>query len=626
MLDLTGMKSVQLVSLPFTSLQYPNLGVSLLATALRQRGMNCDISYFAFDFAEKIGIDNYLLLSHEKLYQAFLGEWIFSNLVFDRPDSLDIDYLTDVLPEFANPLEAVLITNVALTARQATHSFIDKCAQDIAAKNPALVGVTTSFQQNMASIAFAMALKSHAPDTTIIFGGANCEAELGQNMLDRFDCIDAVCNGEGDASFPAFVKAFSRSKPLPDIPGIAIRGRKPNKQSGSMIAALDDLPIPEFSDFYERFEQTPGLGEMLKPAPTIETSRGCWWGAKHHCTFCGLNGNAMTYRSKSPDRAFEEFHSQAKKYGSDFVVVDNILDYTYFDSLLPMLREDPTPYLMHFEVKSNLFPKHINALAEAGIRKIQPGIETLDSDILKRMKKGVTAQQNIQTLKLCAQAGIYVDWGFIFGFPGEDPQSYDRMAEIMPLLHHLQPPAAFAPVRADRFSPYFTNPTDHNIQLAPAKPYQYIYADVGDDLSKFSYHHEMIAEDINNAKSYTTRARDAVKSWTSQHSSAKFYILDDTCSEMTLVDSRMNEAEKHLHLNKLESDIVNVCTCIIGRNRLAAKLVPYSEEQLSAAIARLLRDGVLLAERNSLLALPLRTGRYKQAPEWTQIRAEVLQT
>lgn len=46
---------------------------------------------------------------------------------------------------------------------------------------------------------------------------------------------------------------------------------------------------------------------MLKPLQAsfasllvLEGARGCWWGEKHHCTFCGLNGSLMKFRSKPP--------------------------------------------------------------------------------------------------------------------------------------------------------------------------------------------------------------------------------------------------------------------------------------------------------------------------------------
>lgn len=620
-----GATDVLLVSLPFTSLQYPSLGASLLATALHGRNIPCDLHYLAFDFAEAIGLENYLLLSHESFYQAFLGEWIFSELVFARPDALDIEYLTQVLPDFAEPMEAVFLTNLALQARKAAAGFIANAADAIAAKQPQIVGVTTSFQQNLASIAFAQALKERLPETTILFGGANCEAELGQQLLASFDSIDAVCSGEGDVSFLAFVEQFQSDAPLPEVPGITTRASPSGKAPGGMVTALDDLPIPDFDDFYARFDQTPGLSDLLNPAPTIETSRGCWWGAKHHCTFCGLNGNAMAYRSKTPERAFAEFQSQAAKYGSDFVVVDNILDYAYFDSLLPMLRDDEAPYLMHYEVKSNLFPKHIKAMAEAGIRKIQPGIETLDSHILKLMKKGVSAQQNVQTLKLCAQAGIYVDWGFIYGFPGEDPAAYDAMAALIPFLHHLNPPAAFAPVRADRFSPYYTKPETHGVTLAPTKPYQYIYAGTGEDLSKFSYHHHMLDAGLEMAKDYTRSAGEAVGRWRAGHEDAEFYIAADDGTQMALMDSRGGGAAERIDLTELESHIVRTCACIIAQSRIIQDLTPrFTEESVTQAIGDLVRRGVLMKEGRSLLALPLQVGAHKQAPAWEVIRAEAL--
>ena len=44
----------------------------------------------------------------------------------------------------------------------------------------------------------------------------------------------------------------------------------------------------------------------------FETSRGCWWGERMHCTFCGLNGATMSYRSKSPRRAVDELMTRRR--------------------------------------------------------------------------------------------------------------------------------------------------------------------------------------------------------------------------------------------------------------------------------------------------------------------------
>jgi hypothetical protein len=47
------------------------------------------------------------------------------------------------------------------------------------------------------------------------------------------------------------------------------------------------------------------IGERIEPGLLIETSRGCWCGAVSHCTFCGLNGEGMAYRRKSPQRVID---------------------------------------------------------------------------------------------------------------------------------------------------------------------------------------------------------------------------------------------------------------------------------------------------------------------------------
>ena len=70
---------------------------------------------------------------------------------------------------------------------------------------------------------------------------------------------------------------------------------------------------------------------------------------------------------------------------------------------------------------------------------------------LKLMKKGVTGLQNVRVLKWCAADGIEVAWNLLYGFPGELPEEYDAMADLVPSLVHLPPPA-LGPIVIDRFS------------------------------------------------------------------------------------------------------------------------------------------------------------------------------
>ena len=51
---------------------------------------------------------------------------------------------------------------------------------------------------------------------------------------------------------------------------------------------LDKLPYPDYDDYVLTQKQL-NLVFPGDPALHIEGSRGCWWGQKHQCTFCGLN-------------------------------------------------------------------------------------------------------------------------------------------------------------------------------------------------------------------------------------------------------------------------------------------------------------------------------------------------
>jgi radical SAM superfamily enzyme YgiQ (UPF0313 family) len=71
-------------------------------------------------------------------------------------------------------------------------------------------------------------------------------------------------------------------------------------------------------------------GSKRKVRLPFESARGCWWGMRHHCTFCGLNGQTMAFRAKRPQRVLEELRDLARRYHSfKFMAVDNIIALFY---------------------------------------------------------------------------------------------------------------------------------------------------------------------------------------------------------------------------------------------------------------------------------------------------------
>jgi len=221
----------------------------------------------------------------------------------------------------------------------------------------------------------------------------------------------------------------------------------------------------------------------------FEASRGCWWGEKHHCTFCGLNGQSMKFRQKSADRVLEDLAEMARRWGVfNFAGVDNIMAPDFWRDFVPRLAEQGQTYRLFFEVKSNLSRAQIKLLSEAGIMEIQPGIESLSSHVLTLMKKGVKGIQNVNLLRWARYYGVTVDWNLLFGFPGETEADYDAQTRLIPHLHHLDAPNTAGRIWMERFSPIFDDRKTFPIRyMKPLDHPTYIYPpDI--DLSRVAYY------------------------------------------------------------------------------------------------------------------------------------------
>src|SRR5262249_4463920 len=213
-------------------------------------------------------------------------------------------------------------------------------ARTLAATGAPVVGFTTTFHQTCACLAIAKRLKQMPDPPAVVFGGANCEGEMGQQMLRSFPWVDYVCTREGDAVFPEFVEGYLRRGRRDGLPGLLARAAPEPLTFPPVVEAMDELPFPDYDDFVAALEASP-LDPTVTREVLIETARGCWWGAKHHCTFCGLNGDTMPFRSKSPDRVYRELRHLFDRYGFRRIdSVDNILDHRYITEVFPRLAED----------------------------------------------------------------------------------------------------------------------------------------------------------------------------------------------------------------------------------------------------------------------------------------------
>lgn len=619
------MTDVMLVSMPFATEMSPSIGLSLLKSGLTANGVSSSIRYFTILFAEMIGDETYwpIVANMKGLTgRELAGEWVFAEALAGRNPHADHDYLKAVLrgrQAESNPASRAPVSEDCIAtlqrARESVDEFLEACVDEIGSVAPRILGFTCVFQQHVASLSLAKRIKERHPEIVTVFGGALCEDVMGAETVRTFPFVDVCVSGEADLLFPELVRRVLGDESLRGLPGVRTRETIEEEfadghfSNAPMVFDMDSLPRPDYSDFFEQFERS-AFGEEWQPTLHFESSRGCWWGEKQHCTFCGLNGQSMKYRSKSGLRAVEELIELMDAHpGCDIQVTDLILDMNYFKDFLPRLAEHSHDITLLYETKSNLKREHVELLHSAGVKIIQPGIESLSDSVLKLMRKGVTGLQNIQLLKWCEEVGLDARWNLIWGFAREDASEYERMAAWIPSLTHLRPPDAALTLRLDRFSPNFFDAEALGYSnVRPLVSYSYVYR--GQEpavLANLAYFFDFEYQQPQDVDTYVSALAEQVEGWKSVHAESRFCFVDSG-DVMTLFDTRPGAAARVAVLDGLEREICVAAETATSLSKLIREVKAHPrfvEECVDALVARryLMRDG------DRVLSLALRPGR-----------------
>ena len=440
-----------LVQMPYSNLAMPSLALSLLKSLLQNAGLKVKVLYPAFKFAELVGLSRYQSIceGYDVQIQLLTGDWTFANTLREVSPEEDDVYLNGVVNSYnlREGKAAKELKDDLLFVRSQTQNFVESTAKEILATGAKIIACSSVFQQHVASLSLLKKIKDLSNESITMIGGANCENIMGLTTHQQFPWLDYVVTGEADEIIVPLCKAILSSDSSIGKHALPKSVMGPaHRQSGLEISAnsttikpepfsdLDKIPAPCFDDFFDALKNSR-FSAKISPCVIMESSRGCWWGAKHHCTFCGLNGDSMEYRSKSAEKFLNELDQVQTKYSvGRFHITDNILDMGYFKSVIPSLEQSEKRRHFFYEIKSSLSKKQMAALKPAGISWVQPGIETLHSDVLKLMDKGVQGWRNIQLLKWARYFGIYVSWNILWGFPDENDAWHEEQALMAALF------------------------------------------------------------------------------------------------------------------------------------------------------------------------------------------------
>ena len=610
---------VILLNMPYTAPERPSLALGLLHNYISVYGHKVSTRYASLEFAVRIGVNRYALIDASE-HEHMIGEWTFSKAAFGNnaldSNKRDEDYfalLTDIPSEQHQSLQEV---------REMAGEFISDLATQIVEQQPKIVGCTSTFQQNCASLALLRQIKKLNPQIITMMGGANCEGVSGQTISDNFNWVDYVFSGECDEVIGDFVDKLIKGTQFGphNLPNgficqnnnsQAIIKNNPSEPPRATVNDMSKVGSPNYTDYFNAVKRLD-LEQYLTPGLLLETSRGCWWGAKRHCTFCGLNGHGMEHRAKSADAMITELEQLSAQYGlNKFEVVDNILPMEYVDTVLPQLAAGPD-YAIFYETKANLRKAQIQQLAAAGVKWIQPGFESLDDEFLRLIKKGTTAVQNIAALKFSRESGVRVSWNLLCAAPGETTDYYAESAKLLPLISHLQPPYQFlSKIRFVRYSPYHSNATEYGLKLNACAAYSFIYPLDIKQLNNLAY----FFDDSSEHATLTDAQQQGFELLQGQlhqwrqlfwggNTPPSLYMMDDG-NNIKILDTRPIATQIVHLLSGLEATIYRACVEPVSIPRLYERMADVNKSELDETLDSLVANKLLLKISHCYFSLAL---------------------
>lgn len=311
--------------------------------------------------------------------------------------------------------------------------FYQRCAQEILKVATGVLGITTQNITLPSAINIAKNVKRNCKDIVIVFGGPGSDA-IGEELLNNFDCIDFIVQGEGEITFLELFKALESKENLHDVNGLIWRDENGNiieNEKRKPIKDLNWLPKPAF-DLVPSAKQYKQLYNIDRTGINVELARGCC----HSCYFCGCssfwNGQRRTF---SIDRVVDTIEEYNNKFEINHIYLsdDNFLVNNKFaKKFAETLIDKNIKITWDTRGRIDSINKDIlETLTLAGCSEILIGVESCSDDILEIMNKKVSSQTQFEKILMVSKAGILPIMSFVIGYPTESIDSLNKTLDFV---------------------------------------------------------------------------------------------------------------------------------------------------------------------------------------------------
>jgi len=282
---------------------------------------------------------------------------------------------------------------------------------------PDVLGISAVTRRLYSLHEISRRIKKSIPDIKIVAGGPHINYFPRETM--EFGTLNYVLLGDGEKTFPQLIHAIEMGgKPqlLTNIPNLYYRssdGQIHFNPPDEIPTILDSLPFPNrhlinLDDYYtavDRYRMT-----------TMYSSRGC----PFQCIFCDVQ--EKKFRFRTPKSVVDEFEEIVALGIEEIFISDdtfNISRQRVIDICKEILRRG-IKVRWNARVRAAPFDREMmGLLKQAGCRRLHVGVEHLNPDILRYMKKGITLEQTHNFFTLCREFNMEIMAYLMIGFPGE---------------------------------------------------------------------------------------------------------------------------------------------------------------------------------------------------------------
>ncbi|GJL49443.1 B12-binding domain-containing radical SAM protein [Candidatus Nitrospira salsa] len=319
---------------------------------------------------------------------------------------------------------------VSIIDGEANGLSMDEMVAATMEQQPDIVGLTATSPFFHISKAFATHFKQTAPEIPVVIGGPHITI-VKEKALES--CFDWLFIGEAEDSWPQFLDLLEAGRDVSEVPGLIFHRDNQVITTGqpANVSDLDSLPFPG-RHLLDMSKYKIGTLEGRKNFSSIQTMRGCPW----KCIFCASEALKTTdMRVRSPRSVVAEMKSVVTKYGiTHFNIVDDVLTLwnDHIVEICDLLDQEGLSITFEGSTRANLVDEAlIERLAKSGLIRLSFGLETVDAQMRKTMKKQVPLEHYVRANRICNQFGVEALNSVMIGLPGETRETVKKTLDFL---------------------------------------------------------------------------------------------------------------------------------------------------------------------------------------------------